>query len=103
MLTGMLVAVVEKGHGTRAGVPGYWVAGKTGTAQIPRKDGGGYEVGPTIGSFAGFGPVDDPKFVMVVRIDRPQGVQFAESTAAPLFGDIAKFLMDYYQIAPTRK
>lgn len=103
LLSGMLVAVVEKGHGTRAGVPGYWIAGKTGTAQIPRQDGGGYEVGQTIGSFAGFGPVDDPKFAMVVRVDRPEGVQFAESTAAPLFGDIAKFLLDYYQVPPTRK
>lgn len=102
LLSGMLVAVVEKGHGTRAGVPGYWIAGKTGTAQIPRQDGGGYEVGQTIGSFAGFGPVDDPKFAMVVRVDRPEGVQFAESTAAPLFGDIAKFLLDYYQVPPTR-
>ncbi|WKZ29480.1 MAG: penicillin-binding protein 2 [Patescibacteria group bacterium] len=102
LLSGMLVAVVENGHGKRAGVPGYWIAGKTGTAQIPRQDGGGYEVGQTIGSFAGFGPVDDPKFVMVVRIDRPEGVQFAESTAAPLFGDIAKFLLDYYQVPPTR-
>ncbi len=102
-LSGMLVAVVEKGHGKRAGVPGYWIAGKTGTAQIPREDGGGYEVGQTIGSFAGFGPVEDPKFAMVVRVDRPEGVQFAESTAAPLFGDIAKYLLDYYQVPPSRK
>ena len=98
----MLVAVVEKGHGKRAGVAGYWIDGKTGTAQIPRKDGGGYEVGPTIGTFAGFGPVDDPKFVMVVRVDRPKDVQYAESSAAPLFGDIAKYLLSYYQIPPTR-
>ncbi len=102
LLTGMLVAVVEKGHGKRAGVEGYWIGGKTGTAQIPRKDGGGYEVGPTIGTFAGFGPVDDPKFVMVVRVDRPKDVQYAESSAAPLFGDIAKYLLSYYQIPPTR-
>lgn len=103
LLTGMLVNVVEEGHGKRAGVQGYWIGGKTGTAQIARKDGPGYEVGQTIGSFAGFGPVDDPKFVMVVRIDRPKDVQFAESSAAPLFGDIAKYLLDYYQIPPTRK
>ncbi len=102
LLSGMLVATVEKGHGKRAGVPGYWIGGKTGTAQIPRKEGGGYEVGATIGTFAGFGPVDDPKFAMVVRVDRPEGVQFAESSAAPLFGDIAKFLMNYYRIPPTR-
>lgn len=103
LLTGMLVAVVETGEGHRAQVPGYWIGGKTGTAQIPNAEGGGYEVGPTIGTFAGFGPVDDPKFVMVVRIDRPKDVQYAESSAAPLFGDIAKFLMDYYRIPPTRK
>lgn len=103
LVSGMLTAVVERGHGTRAGVPGYWIGGKTGTAQIARSDGPGYEVGATIGSFAGYGPIDDPKFAMVVRIDRPKDVQFAESSAAPLFGDIAKFLLDYYQIPPTRK
>jgi cell division protein FtsI/penicillin-binding protein 2 len=102
LLTGMLVAVVERGHGKHAGVPGYWIGGKTGTAQIPSANGTGYEDGPTIGTFAGFGPIDDPKFVMAVRIDRPKDVQFAETSAAPLFGDIAKFLMDYYRIPPTR-
>ncbi len=102
LVSGMLTAVVERGHGTKAAVPGYWIGGKTGTAQIARKDGPGYEVGATIGSFAGYGPIDDPKFAMVVRIDRPKDVQFAESSAAPLFGDIAKFLLDYYQIPPTR-
>lgn len=103
LISGMLTAVVERGHGKRAAVPGYWIGGKTGTAQIARSDGPGYEAGSTIGSFAGYGPIDDPKFAMVVRIDRPRDVQFAESSAAPLFGDIAKFLLDYYQIPPTRK
>ncbi len=103
LLSGMLVDVVENGHGKRAGVEGYWIGGKTGTAQIPRTDGPGYEQGAAIGSFAGFGPIEDPKFVMLVRVDRPQGVEFAESSAAPLFGDIAKFLLDYYQIPPTRR
>ena len=103
LLTGMLVAVVEKGEGHRAGIQGYWVGGKTGTAQIPRTDGQtGYEVGSTIGSFAGFAPIDNPKFVMIVRIDRPKDVQYAESSAAPLWGAIGKFLTDYYEIPPTR-
>lgn len=102
LITGMLVAVVERGHGTRAAVPGYWLAGKTGTAQIARSDGGGYEAHDTIGSFIGFGPIEDPRFVIGVRIDRPQTVRFAESSAAPLFGRIADFLVDYYQIPPTR-
>lgn len=99
-LSAMLVNVVRKGHGQRAGVPGYFVAGKTGTAQIPYKDKRGYEPGVTIGTFAGFAPVSDPKFVMVVRIDRPKDVQFAESSAAPLFGQMAQFLLNYYEVPP---
>lgn len=102
LLGAMLVSVIEHGHGARAGVDGYYIAGKTGTAQVARQDGIGYDPDATIGSFAGFGPVDDPRFVMVVRIDRPQGVQWAESTAAPLFGEIAAFLLQYFEVAPTR-
>ncbi|MBI4426364.1 MAG: penicillin-binding protein 2 [Candidatus Kerfeldbacteria bacterium] len=100
-LSAMLVNVVKKGHGQRAGVPGYFIAGKTGTAQVPKEDGPGYQDNVTIGSFAGYGPVDDPKFVMVVRIDRPRDVQFAESSAAPLFGEIADFILRYYDVPPT--
>ncbi len=102
LLSGMMVSVVENGHGKRAGVPGYFVAGKTGTAQIPLQDDKGYESGETIGTFVGFAPVENPKFAMLTRIDRPKDVKFAESTAAPLFGDIAKFLLQYFEIKPTR-
>lgn len=99
---GMLVSVVENGHGKRAKVPGYWIAGKTGTAQIAQN--GGYSETAFNGSFAGFGPVEDPKFAMVVKIENPKSdnILFAESTVAPLFGQIAKFLLEYYRIAPTR-
>jgi len=100
LLSGMLVSVVENGHGKRAGVPGFYVAGKTGTAQIHKKDEPGYEPNATIGSFIGFAPVEDPKFVMLVKIDRPKDVIWAESSAAPIFGEIAKFLLNYYQIPP---
>lgn len=100
LITGMLVSVVKNGHGKRAGVPGYLVAGKTGTAQIPRMDGLGYEDKDTIGTFAGYAPVSDPKFVLVVRVDRPQDVQFAESSAAPLFGKIAAYTLQYLGIPP---
>jgi len=100
-VTAMLVNVVRNGHGQRAGVDGYYVAGKTGTAQVPKQDGPGYEEHVTIGSFAGFAPVEDPVFAMVVRIDRPRDVQFAESSAAPLFGTIADFILHYYGIPPT--
>ena len=98
----MIVAVVERGHGKRAGVPGYYIAGKTGTAQVAYEDRLGYDPNRNIGTFAGFGPVDDPEFVMIVKIDEPQGVVFAETTAAPAFGEIAQFILDYYQIPEVR-
>ncbi|MBI4812294.1 penicillin-binding protein 2 [Candidatus Falkowbacteria bacterium] len=103
MLGAMLVSVIEHGHGKRAGVSGYYIAGKTGTAQVARTDGIGYSNDYTIGSFAGFGPVEDPKFAMVVRIDNPRDVVWAESTAAPLFGEMAQFLLQYFEIPPVRK
>ena len=102
LVSGMLVDVVENGHGKKAAVPGYYVAGKTGTAQIAKAGGQGYEQDAFIGSFVGFAPVDDPAFVMLVKIERPKDVQFAESSAAPLFGEIASFLLQYLQIPPDR-
>lgn len=102
-IAAMLVSVVDYGHGKRAGVPGYYIGGKTGTAQVARADGIGYDQDSTIGSFAGFGPVEDPRFAMIVRIDNPKGVKWAESTAAPLFGKIAEFLLEYYEVEPVRK
>ncbi len=100
----MLVDVVEKGFGKRAAVPGYYIAGKTGTAQVPRTDGKpGYDEHNNIGSFIGYGPVDDPQFVMLIRIDHPRDVQYAESTAGPVFGQMAQFILNYLHIPPTRK
>jgi len=101
IMGGMLVNVVEKGHGKAAGVKGYYVAGKTGTAQVPKK-GGGYEKNVNIGSFAGFAPANDPAFVMLVRMNHPRDVAWAESSAAPLFGDIAEYILNYFQI-PTER
>ncbi|MDZ4247777.1 MAG: penicillin-binding transpeptidase domain-containing protein, partial [Patescibacteria group bacterium] len=97
-ITGMMVRVVEVGAGHAAGVPGYRVAGKTGTAQIAA--GGAYEQNATIGNFVGFAPADKPRFVMLVKVDRPKGVTFAEESAAPTFGEIAKFLLQYYNVPP---
>lgn len=97
LISGMLVTVVAEGHGFRGGVKGYHIAGKTGTAQVA--EGGEYQE-TTIHTFAGFGPVENPIFTMVVRLDNPQEGRFAESTAAPLFGEIAKFILQYYQVPP---
>ncbi len=94
----MLQSVVEKGHGKRAGVVGYTVGGKTGTSQVASKHEKGYEAGNYIGSFVGFAPVAHPRFVMAVRLDNPKDVIYAENTAAPLFGEIAKFLLEYLEV-----
>ncbi|MFA6392397.1 MAG: penicillin-binding protein 2 [Patescibacteria group bacterium] len=99
-LRAMLVSVVNKGHAARAQIKGYFIGGKTGTAQIARTDGAGYDVSRHNDTFVGFTPVDDPKFVVLTKINDPKGVAWAESTAVPLFGEIMKFLVDYYQIPP---
>lgn len=99
----MLLSVVVNGHGKRAGVPGYLVGGKTGTAQVASNKAKGYEEGKTIGSFAGFAPVDNPRFTVLVRIDNPKNVQWAESSAAPTFGELMKFLLEYANVEPTEE
>lgn len=100
-ISAMLVSVVEYGHGKKAGVPGYYIGGKTGTAQIARN--GVYSATEFNGSFAGYGPIHDPKFAMIVKIENPkEGVIYAESTAAPVFGEIAEFILEYYGVAPER-
>lgn len=101
-VSAMLVNVVELGHGKKAGVKNYYVAGKTGTAQVPREDGKGYQTNNNIGSFIGYAPVEDPKFIALVRINHPRTVVFAESSAAPAFGELAQFILNYYNVAPSR-
>ena len=97
----MLRSVVTNGHGKRADVPGYLVGGKTGTAQVASTTAKGYEEGITIGSFAGYAPIDDPQFAVLIKIYHPKDVQWAESSAAPAFGKIMKFLLEYYKVEPT--
>jgi len=101
LVTGMMVSVVENGHSKQAGVEGYFIGGKTGTAQVADKERKGYSA-KTIHSFIGFGPVDDPKFVMLVKLDDPKDARFAESSAAPLFRQIAEFILNYYQVPKER-
>lgn len=97
----MLRSVVTNGHGKRADVPGYLVGGKTGTAQVAKTGSKGYEEGINVGSFAGYAPTNDPQFVVLVKLINPKGVEWAESSAAPTFGQIMKFLLEYYKVKPT--
>jgi cell division protein FtsI/penicillin-binding protein 2 len=97
----MLRSVVVNGHGKQADVPGYLVGGKTGTAQVAKSGSRGYEEGINVGSFAGYAPTDDARFVVLVKVVNPKGMQWAESSAAPTFGKIMKFLLEYYKVKPT--
>jgi stage V sporulation protein D (sporulation-specific penicillin-binding protein) len=97
IVSAMMVSVIEDGHAKSAGVDNYFIAGKTGTAQVAQAGKYGES---TIHSFAGFGPVDNPEFAMLVKLDHPQVGVYAASTAAPLFGEIAKFVLQYLEVAP---
>ncbi|MBT4153408.1 MAG: penicillin-binding protein 2 [Candidatus Magasanikbacteria bacterium] len=99
LLSGMLASVIDNGQAKAAQVEGYYVAGKTGTAQIAEK---GVYIDDTNHSFIGFGPVENPAFVIMVKLERPQNARFSSGSAAPAFGEIAKFVMDYLEIPPTR-
>ena len=92
---------VSEGGGTKAMVEGYHFAGKTGTAQKLDTKHGGYLDGQYIASFIGFGPVEDPKFVVLVVIDDPQkGSYYGSQIVAPVFKDIVSQLVRYYQLSP---
>lgn len=97
----MLANVVENGHSKRAALNGYYIGGKTGTAQIAEN--GGYAKNRYIHTFVGIAPIDNPQIVMLTKIDNPQGVEYAEGSVVPLWHDIADFLLNYYQVPKTRK
>lgn len=98
-LSAMLVSVIENGVASLAKVPGYYLAGKTGTAQVPDER-GRYSEDQKIISFVGYGPVADPQFSILIKLDNPAGLSFASGTAAPMFKNIASKLLNYYQIPP---
>lgn len=97
-MTDWLVSVIEVTT-NQAKVPGYKLAGKTGTANIAGPD--GYDPKDTITSFVGYGPADDPQFLILVRLDRPQVHQLAADSAAPVFRSMAQWLLTYLKIPPT--
>jgi cell division protein FtsI (penicillin-binding protein 3) len=97
----ILEGVVDEGTGKRAGVPGYRVAGKTGTAQMAIP--GGYAPNSFIASFAGFAPARNPAFVGVIRVDEPRGFYHGGDVAAPVFGAIAEQALFYMGVPPDRE
>ncbi|MBU3934529.1 penicillin-binding protein 2 [Patescibacteria group bacterium] len=98
-LTTMLISAVNNGFAKKAGVAGYYVAGKTGTAQVAFEDKKGYYPDKTIHSFVGFAPALNPRFVVLVKLNNPKGKSSGE-TAAPIFSELAQYIFNYWQIPP---
>src|ERR1035437_1666468 len=94
VMTEIMVNAVNKGEASWTKLDGYRVAGKTGTASIPVN--GHYDPTKTIASFVGFAPADDPKFSMIVILNKPTASIYGAETAAPIFFEIAKNILTYY-------
>jgi cell division protein FtsI (penicillin-binding protein 3)/stage V sporulation protein D (sporulation-specific penicillin-binding protein) len=95
----MLKDVVAEGTGQYAAMPGYQVAGKTGTAQKPDSH-GGYATGQYVASFVGIVPASRPRFVILVAVDEPRGAIWGGTVAAPAFQQIARFDLQYLEVPP---
>jgi cell division protein FtsI/penicillin-binding protein 2 len=95
----MLKDVVAEGTGQYAAMPGYQVAGKTGTAQKPDSH-GGYATGRYVASFVGIVPASRPRFVILVAVDEPRGAIWGGTVAAPAFQQIARFDLQYLEVPP---
>ena len=101
-LTTMLTSVIEEGYGKAARIPGYFVAGKTGTAQVSWSALGISKAGysdKTVQLFIGYVPAFNPKFLVLVKLNNP-ATKTAEYSAVPIFRNFTKYIIDYYQIPP---
>jgi len=99
-ITGMLVSAVENGWDKKTKIQGYYVGGKTGTAQVAGSD--GKYSNATTHSFAGFAPAYNPRVAIIVRLDNPKKFSFASETTTRVFKNVIEFILDYYNIPPDR-
>ncbi len=101
-LTTILEGVVrEGGTGTRAALDDWTVAGKTGTAQVPNPNGGGYLPGAHVASFMGYAPAEDPRVVVAVVLDRPAKGIYGGTVAAPVFREVAGYALRHMEVPPS--
>ena len=101
VLTRMLSYAVDTGTGVEAQIPGFWVAGKTGTARIPRQNRPGYTK-RYVASFIGFTPASNPAVVVAAVLDDPSTI-YGGVASAPLFKDVARFALARLRIPPAAK
>ncbi|MEK7193392.1 MAG: penicillin-binding protein 2 [Patescibacteria group bacterium] len=98
-VTDMMISAVDKAE--IAKIKSYTIAGKTGTAYIPDFKKGGY-TDDVINTYVGFGPTKNSRFVILVKLDKPEGAPVASLTVVPAFRDLAQFILNYYNIPPDR-
>lgn len=103
-MTAMLVNNVENGDSYgKIRLKDHYLGAKTGTAQTYKHGEAMSGVGTTVVTVVGFAPIDDPKFVILSKMSRPRTVEWADSTAAVLYHDVAEYLFTYYSIPPDKK
>ncbi len=98
-VTSILEGVVTDGTGAKAAIPGFRVAGKTGTAQKIDPRTGAYSSTLFVGSFVGFVPADNPRLAMIVVIDEPQGESWGGTVAAPVFRRVGEQVLNYLGVS----
>lgn len=96
-VTQMMVSAVK--INVLADILNYNVAGKTGTAYIPDFKNGGY-TDQVINTYIGYAPAFDPKFIILIKLDKPKDAPLAGTTVVPAFRELAEFLLNYYNVAP---
>jgi cell division protein FtsI (penicillin-binding protein 3) len=96
----MLSEAIVTESTNKAIVPGYRIAGKTGTAQIPIA--GILDPRWTIASFAGYLPADDPRFAILVKLDKPQTSEWGSQVASPVFASVAKQVVSMVGLPPDK-
>ncbi len=99
IVRGMLQGVVDEGSGHFAQIPGYTVAGKTGTSQKVDPETGTYG-DEYVASFIGFVPASDPEYVALIAIDEPEATYWGEVAAAPAFQKVMGFTLGYFNVPP---
>lgn len=102
IVRGMLQGVIDEGTGHLAQIPGYTVAGKTGTAQKVDPETGLYG-DEYVTSFIGFAPAKDPQYLILIVVDEPQKDLFGEVVAAPAFQHVMSFTLGYFNVPPDRE
>lgn len=101
-ITNMLIKVFESYNEGVHKLDNYSVATKTGTAQVAKKEGGGYYDDRNMHSFFGYFPAYDPKFIVFLYLENPKGIKYASQTLIPPFINITNFLLNYYNVPPDR-